>query len=62
MAISNVKLSCTVTSTPAFPGGSITVDAASLLAAEQAVKAVAEARLAAGAAGNAVLEEFISGS
>lgn len=62
MAISNIHLIVQINSTPAFPGGQITSDGATLLQAEQAAKAVAEARLAAAQSGNALLEEFINGS
>lgn len=61
MAISNVRIICQITSTPAFPGGSITVDAATEAAAEVKLRQEAENRLAAQQGNAAVLEEFLSG-
>lgn len=61
MAVSNVRLIAQITSTPGFPGGSITVDAATVALAVPKIKVEAEARLAANQSNGAVLEDFIAG-
>lgn len=63
--ISNVRLTATVTLSPAsppFPGGALQADGATMDLAEAGIVAQAQARLDAQQGGAAVLQEFLNGA